>query len=51
VNSIDFDELMALAIETIMKNKLMQERVSERAEKRKEEEEEVKVIAGNVNGE
>ena len=51
VNSIDFDELMAVAIETIMKNKLMQERVSERAEKRKEEEEEVKVIAGNVNGE
>jgi hypothetical protein len=51
VNSIDFDELMALAIETIMKNKLMQERVSERAEKRKEEEEEVNVIAGNVNGE
>jgi hypothetical protein len=34
-----------------MKNKLMQERVSERAEKRQEEEEEVNVIAGNVNGE
>jgi hypothetical protein len=51
VNSIDFDELMAVAIETIMKNKLMQERVTERAEKRQEEEEEVNVIAGNVNGE
>ena len=51
VNSIDFDELMAVAIETIMKSKLMQERVSERAEKRQEEEEEVNVIAGNVNGE
>jgi hypothetical protein len=31
-NSIDFDEIMAVAMETIMKNKLMQERVSERVE-------------------
>jgi hypothetical protein len=28
VNSIDFDKIMAVASETIMKNKLMQERVS-----------------------
>jgi hypothetical protein len=33
VNSIDFDEIMAVALETIMKNKLMQERVSHRVEK------------------
>jgi predicted O-linked N-acetylglucosamine transferase (SPINDLY family) len=33
VNSIDFDEIMAVALETIMKNKLMQERVSERVKK------------------
>ena len=33
VNSIDFDEIMAVALETIMKNKLMQERVSQRVEK------------------
>jgi methionine salvage enolase-phosphatase E1 len=33
VNSIDYDEIMAVALETIMKNKLMQERVSERVEK------------------
>jgi hypothetical protein len=51
VNSIDFDEQMAVAIKTIMKNKLMQERVLERAEKRQEEEEEVNMIAGIVNGE
>jgi hypothetical protein len=50
MNLVDFDELMAVVIETIMKNKLMQERVSERAEKRQEEEEEVNVIGGNVNG-
>ena len=30
VNSIDFDEIMAVALETIMKNKLMQEPVSQR---------------------
>ena len=29
----DFDEIMAVALETIMKNKLMQERVSQRVEK------------------
>jgi hypothetical protein len=33
VNSIDFDEIMAVALETIMKNKLMLERVSQRVEK------------------
>jgi uncharacterized membrane-anchored protein YjiN (DUF445 family) len=33
VNSIDFDEIMAVVLETIMKNKLMQERVSERVKK------------------
>jgi hypothetical protein len=33
VNSIDFDEIMAAATETILKNKLMQERVSQRVEK------------------
>jgi hypothetical protein len=33
VNSIDFDEIMAVASETIMKNKLMKERVSERVKK------------------
>jgi hypothetical protein len=33
VNSIDFNEIMAVALETIMNNKLMQERVSERVEK------------------
>jgi hypothetical protein len=33
VNSIDFDEIMAAATETILKNKLMQEIVSERVEK------------------
>jgi hypothetical protein len=33
VNSIDFDEIMAVASETIMKNKLMQERVSDRVKK------------------
>jgi hypothetical protein len=27
---MDFDEIMAVAMETIMKNKLMQERVPER---------------------
>jgi hypothetical protein len=31
-NSIDFDVIMAVAMETIMKNKFMQERVSERVE-------------------
>ncbi len=49
VNSIDFDEIMAVALETIMKNKLMQERVSQRVEKWQVEE--MSVIAGNVNGE
>jgi hypothetical protein len=33
VNLIDFDKIMAGGLETIMKNKLMQERVSERMEK------------------
>jgi hypothetical protein len=33
VNLIDFDEIMAAAMETILKNKLMQERVLERMEK------------------
>jgi hypothetical protein len=33
VNLIDFDERMAVASETIMKNKLMQERVSDRVKK------------------
>ncbi len=33
VNSIYFDEIMAVASETIMKNKLMQERVSDRVKK------------------
>jgi hypothetical protein len=33
VNSIDFDEIMAVAMETIMENKLMKERVSGRVEK------------------
>jgi hypothetical protein len=33
VNLIDFDEIMAVTLETIMKNKLRQERVSERVEK------------------
>jgi hypothetical protein len=33
VNSIDFDEIMDVALETIMENKLMQERVLERVEK------------------
>jgi hypothetical protein len=33
VNLIDFDEIMVVAMKTIMKNKLMQERVSERVEK------------------
>jgi hypothetical protein len=51
VNLIDFDEIMVVAMKTIMKNKLMQERVSERVEKWQVEEEEVNVIAGNVNGE
>jgi hypothetical protein len=33
VNLIDFDEIMAAAMQTILKNKLMQERVLERVEK------------------
>jgi hypothetical protein len=33
VNLIDFDEIMDVALETIMENKLMQERVLERVEK------------------
>jgi hypothetical protein len=33
VNSINFDKIMAVALETIMKNKLMQEQVSQRVEK------------------
>jgi hypothetical protein len=51
VNSIDFDEIMAVAMETIVKNTSMQERVSKRAEKWQVEEEEMNVIARNVNGE
>jgi hypothetical protein len=52
VNLIDFDEILATAMETILNNKLRQERVMEQVEKGQEvEEEEINVIAGNKNGE
>jgi hypothetical protein len=51
VNSIDFDQILTVALDTITKNKLMQARVSERLEKGQVEEEEMNVIARNVNGE
>jgi hypothetical protein len=51
VNSIDFDEILTVALDTLTKNKSMQARVSERLEKGQVEEEEMNVIARNVNGE
>jgi hypothetical protein len=59
VNLIDFDEIIATAMETILKNKLRQESVGKGGEmtsrgRRNDklvEEEEMNVIAGNVNGE
>jgi hypothetical protein len=51
VNLIDSDEILARAMETILKSKLRQERAVERVEKGQEMEEEMNVIAGNVNGE
>jgi hypothetical protein len=49
VNAIDFDEIKAAAMKTILKNNLTQERVTERVEKGQVEEEEMNVIAGNMN--
>ncbi len=51
VNSIKFDEILATTTETILDNKLRQERVLEGVEKGQVVEEELNVIAGNVNGE
>jgi hypothetical protein len=51
VNSIDIHEILATTMETILNNKVRQERVLEGVEKGQEVEEELNVIAGNVNGE
>ena len=52
VNSISVDEILAKTTETILDNKLRQERVLEGVEKGQEvEQDEMNVIAGNVNGE
>jgi hypothetical protein len=48
-NAIDLVEIKAVEKEAILKNKLMQERVTERVEKRQVEEEEMNVFAGNMN--
>ncbi len=49
VNAIDFDEIKATAMKTISRNNLAQDGVTERVEKGQVEEEEMNVIAGNVN--
>jgi hypothetical protein len=52
VNSMNFDEILATMRETILNNKLRQERVLEGVEKgQKVGEEEMNMIAGKVNGE
>jgi hypothetical protein len=48
VNGIDFDEIKARAMKTILINNLAQERVTERVEKGQVEEEEMNVNAGNA---
>jgi hypothetical protein len=51
LNSIDFHEILATTMETILNNKFRQERLLEGVEKGQVVEEELNVIAGNVNGE